>query len=90
VSVDGVVRGGQSAVDQAAITGESVPVDKSPGDAVFAGTVNTFGALEVEVTRLAADNTLSRMIRAGAGGAGAHSHRCSGRWNGLRVCIRRR
>jgi len=62
VSVDGVVRGGQSAVDQAAITGESVPVDKSPGDAVFAGTVNTFGALEVEVTRLAADNTLSRMI----------------------------
>ncbi len=62
VSVDGIVRAGQSAVDQAAITGESVPVDKQAGDAVFAGTVNTFGALEVEVTRLAADNTLSRMI----------------------------
>jgi Cd2+/Zn2+-exporting ATPase len=53
---------GRAPVDQAAITGESVPVDKQAGDAVFAGTVNTFGDLEVEVTRLAADNTLSRMI----------------------------
>lgn len=62
VSVDGWVRAGQSAVDQAAITGESIPVDKETGDELFAGTVNTFGALEVEVTRLAADSTLSRMI----------------------------
>jgi len=62
VSVDGIVRAGQSAVEQAAITGESMPVDKGPGDEVFAGTVNTFGALEVEVTRLAADNTLNRMV----------------------------
>jgi Cd2+/Zn2+-exporting ATPase len=62
VSVDGIVRAGQSAVDQAAITGESIPVDKGPGDEVFAGTVNTFGVLEVAVTRLAADNTLNRMI----------------------------
>jgi len=62
VSVDGVIRGGQSAVDQAAITGESVPVDKGPGDEVYAGTVNTSGALEVEVTHLAEDNTLSRMV----------------------------
>ena len=61
VSVDGIVRAGQSAVDQAPITGESVPVDKKPGDEVFAGTINTSGALEVEVTHLAADNTLSRM-----------------------------
>ncbi|MBC7250615.1 MAG: cadmium-translocating P-type ATPase [Anaerolineae bacterium] len=62
VSVDGVVRAGESAVDQAPITGESVPVEKKPGDEVFAGTINTTGSLEVEVTRLAADNTLSRMI----------------------------
>lgn len=62
VSMDGVVRAGQSAIDQAAITGESIPVDKAPGDDVFAGTVNTSGALEVEVTRLAEDNTLSRMV----------------------------
>jgi Cd2+/Zn2+-exporting ATPase len=62
VSVDGVVRAGESEVDQAPITGESVPVEKKPGDKVFAGTINTSGALEVEVTRLAADNTLSRMV----------------------------
>lgn len=62
VSVDGVVRAGESAVDQAPITGESVPVDKKPGDEVFAGTINTTGALEVEVAHLAADNTLSCMV----------------------------
>ncbi len=62
VSADGIVRAGHSAVDQAPITGESVPVEKGPGDEVFAGTVNASGALEVEVTRLATDNTLSRMI----------------------------
>jgi Zn2+/Cd2+-exporting ATPase len=62
VSVDGLVRAGESAVDQSPITGESVPVDKAPGDEVFAGTVNTFGALEVEMTRPTADNTLNRMI----------------------------
>ncbi len=62
VSVDGVVVAGESAVDQAAITGESVPVDKGIGDEVFAGTINTFGALQVEVTRRAEDNTLSRMV----------------------------
>jgi Cd2+/Zn2+-exporting ATPase len=62
VSVDGIVRAGQSAVDQAPITGESVPVEKKPGDEVFAGTINTSGALEVEVTRLTADNTLNRMV----------------------------
>ncbi len=62
VSVDGVVRAGESGVDQAPITGESVPVEKKPGDEVFAGTINTSGALEVKVTRLAADNTLSRMV----------------------------
>jgi Cd2+/Zn2+-exporting ATPase len=62
VSVDGVVRTGNSAVDQAPITGESVPVAKGPGDEVYAGTVNGASALEVEVTRLAADNTLNRMV----------------------------
>ena len=63
LAMDGRVLAGASAVDQAPITGESRPVDKAPGDEVFAGSVNGHGALEVEVTRLAEDNTISRMIR---------------------------
>ena len=63
LAMDGRVLSGVSAVDQAPITGESRPVDKVAGDEVFAGSVNGHGALEVEVTRLAEDNTISRMIR---------------------------
>ncbi len=63
VPMDGVVLAGRSAVDQAPITGESVPVEKAPGDEVFAGTVNGQGALTVRVTRLAADTTLARIIK---------------------------
>ena len=60
---DGKVVEGTSAVDQAPVTGESVPVDKGPGDAVFAGTVNGEGVLRVEVTKLATESTLARMVR---------------------------
>ncbi len=63
IAMDGRVISGRSAVDQAAITGESMPVDKGPGDDVFAGSINGNGALEVEVTRLVADNTISRIIQ---------------------------
>ncbi|MBE7472539.1 MAG: heavy metal translocating P-type ATPase [Anaerolineae bacterium] len=62
IPMDGQVVSGQSAVNQAPITGESVPVEKSQGAEVFAGTINGDGVLEIEVTRLAADNTLSRLI----------------------------
>lgn len=62
IPMDGQVISGQSAVNQAPITGESVPVEKSQGAEVFAGTINGDGVLEIEVTRLAADNTLSRLI----------------------------
>jgi Cd2+/Zn2+-exporting ATPase len=61
--MDGVVTTGESGVNQAPITGESIPVHKTVGSEVFAGTINGSGALEVRVTRLAADNTLSRIIQ---------------------------
>ncbi len=60
--VDGRVIHGRSAVDQSPVTGESLPVDKQPGDEVFAGTINREAALEVEVTRLARDSTLNRIM----------------------------
>ncbi len=59
---DGRVLSGSSAVDQSPLTGESMPVDKQQNDPVFAGTVNGEGALVVEVTRLARESTLSRMV----------------------------
>ena len=61
--IDGSVTHGQSEVDQAAITGESVPVHKDVDDSVFAGTVNGTGALEIKVTRLAKDTTLARIVK---------------------------
>lgn len=63
IPVDGVIRTGRSMVDQAPITGESVPVDKVPGDAVFAGTVNGEGALQIETTKVAGERTLDRIIQ---------------------------
>ena len=63
IPVDGVVKEGFSAVDQSPITGESIPVEKQAGDEVFAGSVNGDGALEIEVTRLAKDTTLARVIQ---------------------------
>ncbi|HEX7973690.1 MAG TPA: heavy metal translocating P-type ATPase [Anaerolineales bacterium] len=60
--VDGEVIAGRSTVDQAPVTGESLPVDKEPGEAVFAGSINGEGALEVRVTRLARNSTLARVM----------------------------
>jgi Zn2+/Cd2+-exporting ATPase len=62
VPLDGVVTAGASDVNQAPITGESLPVDKHPGDELFAGTINGRGALEMHVTRLRRDTTLARII----------------------------
>jgi Zn2+/Cd2+-exporting ATPase len=62
IPLDGVVRRGTSAVNQAPITGESLPVDKDAGDEVFAGAINGRGALEVEVSRLRRDSTLAHII----------------------------
>ena len=62
IPLDGAVVAGHSAVNQAPVTGESLPADKAPGDEVFAGTINGRGALEVRVTRARRDTTLARII----------------------------
>jgi Cd2+/Zn2+-exporting ATPase len=62
VPLDGEVVAGVSAVNQSPVTGESLPVDKGPGDDVFAGTINGRGALDVRVTKLHRDATLARII----------------------------
>jgi Cd2+/Zn2+-exporting ATPase len=64
IPADGVVVLGSTCVDQSPMTGESVPVDKATGDAVFAGTLNQDGAIEVRATRPPNDTTLQRIIRA--------------------------
>jgi Cu+-exporting ATPase len=62
IPVDGVVAAGQSAVDQSALTGESVPIDKSVGDKVFAGTLNQFGALRITATGVGQQTTLAQIV----------------------------
>jgi heavy metal translocating P-type ATPase len=64
IPVDGSVMGGHSFVDQATITGESMPVEKNPGKEVYAGTINQSGALEVRVERLGRDTTFGKIIQA--------------------------
>jgi Zn2+/Cd2+-exporting ATPase len=61
--VDGAVVGGSSTVDQSPVTGESVPVYKESGNEVFSGTINGSGALEIRVTKLASESTLSKIIQ---------------------------
>jgi heavy metal translocating P-type ATPase len=64
IPVDGKVVGGHSFVDQAPISGESMPVEKHPGDIVYAGTINQSGAIEVRVERLGRDTTFGKIIEA--------------------------
>ena len=63
IPVDGIVLSGESAVNEAALTGESIPVDKAPGDAVSAATTNQSGFLRCEATRVGEDTTLAQIIR---------------------------
>ncbi|QDW75217.1 cation-translocating P-type ATPase [Lachnospiraceae bacterium KGMB03038] len=63
IPVDGVICAGQTSVDQAVMTGESLPVDKGIGDEVSSGTVNQFGSFDMKATRVGEDSSIQRMIR---------------------------
>ena len=63
IPVDGVVVSGSTSINQAVMTGESLPVDKHPGDEVFSGTVNQFGAFDMRALKVGEDSSLQRMIR---------------------------
>ena len=63
VPVDGVITSGQTSINQAVMTGESLPVDKGVGDQVSSGTVNQFGAFDMRATRVGQDSAIQRMIR---------------------------
>lgn len=63
VPVDGIITAGQTSVNQAVMTGESLPVDKAPGDEVSSGTVNQFGAFDMRATRVGENSSIQRMIR---------------------------
>jgi len=63
VPVDGVIVSGNTSLDQSVITGESLPVDKAPGDSVFCGTINRFGAVDVRAAKAYEDSSLQKLIR---------------------------
>ncbi|MDO4315003.1 MAG: cation-translocating P-type ATPase [Oscillospiraceae bacterium] len=63
VPVDGVIQAGQTSIDQAVMTGESMPVDKGVGDEVSSGTVNQFGSFDMRATKVGEDSSIQRMIR---------------------------
>lgn len=62
IPIDGVIESGEASIDESAVTGESLPVEKALGDDVFAGTINTFGAIEIRVSKVGTDTTLGKII----------------------------
>ncbi len=89
IPVDGVVLTGESAVDQAAITGESLPVDKQAGDPVYGGTVNRFGVMTMQATRVGEDSSIQRLVRLvqQADEQKAPTHRAADRWASILVPV---
>ena len=63
IPVDGVILEGQTSINQAVMTGESLPVDKTVGDEVFSGTVNQFGAFDMKATKVGEDSSIQRMVK---------------------------
>ncbi len=62
VPVDGTIRAGNTSIDQSAMTGEFLPVDKTEGDEVFSGTINRFGAIDIEATKIGEDSSLQKLV----------------------------
>lgn len=63
IPVDGVITSGNTSIDQSVMTGESLPVDKAPGDSVFSGTINRFGAIDIAAAKIGEDSSLQKLIR---------------------------
>ena len=63
IPVDGTIESGYATIDESTLTGESMPVDKSQGDSVFAGTINKVGSIEIKVNKIGQDSTLGRIIK---------------------------
>ena len=86
IPVDGVVFEGNSAVNEAALTGESIPVDKNPGDAVSAATVNQSGFIRCEATRVGEDTTLRSFCSDSYQYCGCHHHCLAADRKRVRIC----
>jgi len=63
IPVDGVVASGESSVDQSVMTGESLPIDKKPGDEVYSGTINCYGSMDITALRTGEDSSIQKLIR---------------------------
>lgn len=89
IPVDGVIVSGQTSIDQAVMTGESLPVDKTEGDEVFSGTINLYGSVDVRAAKVGEDSSLGKLIRMvkEAEDNKAPMHRIADKWASILVPV---